>query len=42
MRYNNIVYLQHPTNTDSDSEAEEEQIEELEAMLREHDTEFQK
>lgn len=32
----------HPTNADSDSEAEEEQIEELEAMLREHDTEFQK
>ncbi|CAG2244814.1 ACTR5 [Mytilus edulis] len=32
----------HPQNADSDSEVEEEQIEELEAMLREHDPEFQK
>ena len=34
--------LQHPTNADSDSDAEEDQIEELEAMLREHDPEYQK
>lgn len=32
----------HPTNADSDSDAEEDQIEELEAMLREHDPEYQK
>ncbi|KAL5012354.1 hypothetical protein ScPMuIL_010905 [Solemya velum] len=32
----------HPENADSDSEAEEEKIEELESKLRDHDPEFQK
>ncbi|KAL3872233.1 hypothetical protein ACJMK2_040169 [Sinanodonta woodiana] len=32
----------NPNNSDSDSEAEEDKLEELETMLREHDPEFQK
>lgn len=32
----------HPENADSDSEAEEDKLEELETMLKEHDPEFQK
>lgn len=37
----NTVF-QHPENADSDSEAEEDKLEELETMLKEHDPEFQK
>ncbi|KAK3087425.1 hypothetical protein FSP39_005792 [Pinctada imbricata] len=32
----------HPQNADSDSDAEEDKLEELETLLREHDPEFQK
>lgn len=34
--------FQHPENADSDSEAEEDKLEELETLLKEHDPEFQK
>lgn len=34
--------LQNPNMSDSDSEAEEIQLEELETMLKEHDPDFQK
>lgn len=37
-----ITVFQHPENADSDSEAEEDKLEELETMLKEHDPEFQK
>lgn len=48
--YNNMNYkrnactnlFQHPENADSDSEAEEDKLEELETLLKEHDPEFQK
>ncbi|KAJ8300362.1 hypothetical protein KUTeg_021881 [Tegillarca granosa] len=33
---------QHPENADSDSEAEEEKLEELETLLKEYDPEYQK
>lgn len=37
-----ITVFQHPENADSDSEAEEDKLEELETLLKEHDPEFQK
>ena len=37
-----LLSLQNRDQSDSDSEAEEEQLEELETMLKEHDPEFQR
>lgn len=41
-RFSFTLNFQHPENADSDSEAEEEKIEELESKLRDHDPDFQK
>ena len=43
-QWQNYVHLalQHPENADSDSEAEEDKLEELETLLKEHDPEFQR